>query len=99
MTEIGSTARISQSSSSDRPRRCMSSTAGLSISGGALRGSEELVLAAEDLAHRAVAEDAADRLGELVGAGQLEDVARRARRQRDRVRDDDLLEARGGEVL
>src|SRR3954464_8193946 len=64
-----------------------------------LSRSEELVLAAEGLRHRVVGEDAADRVGEDVGHGEDLDVLRRALAQRDRVRDDDLLERRGGEVL
>ena len=42
--------------------------------------SEELVLAAEHLAHRAVGEDPADRVGEQLRAGQHVDVVGRARR-------------------
>ena len=55
---------------------------------------EELVLAAEDLGHRVVGEDPADRVGQQLRAAQDADVVRRARAQRDRVGDDDLLEAR-----
>src|SRR5205085_2170711 len=60
---------------------------------------EQLILAAEDLADRAIAEDAADRVGQQVGARELADVRGSARTKRNRVGDDDLLELRGGEVL
>src|SRR3954447_24871394 len=61
--------------------------------------SEELVLAAEDLGDRVVGENPADRVRQQVGAAQDADVVRRARPQRDRVGDDDLLEPRRAEVL
>src|SRR4051794_3868896 len=61
--------------------------------------SEELVLAAEDLGHRVVGEDPADRVGQQVRARQDADEAGRPGTERDRVGDDDLLEARGLEVL
>src|SRR5947209_7780446 len=57
--------------------------------------SEQLVLAAEHVAHRPVGEDLTDRVGEQVRGREHLDVVWRARSQRDRVGDDDLLEVRG----
>lgn len=61
--------------------------------------SEDLVLALEDLAHRVVREDAADRVAEQGRAGDHVDVVRRPGPKRDGVGDDHLLEWGGGEIL
>src|SRR5262252_5124049 len=65
----------------------------------ATRSSEELVLSTEHLADGVVGEDAPDRIGQELGAAEDTDVVGSAGAQRDRVGDDDLLEARAGEVL
>src|SRR5947209_290556 len=70
-------------------------------SGDATRwaGSEELILAGEDLRHGVVGEDPPHRVGEDVGARQHADVVGRAAPQRHRVGDDDPGERRGRERL
>src|SRR2546427_12020393 len=64
------------------------------------RRLEQLVLAAEDLAYGVVDEDAPYRVGQELGAGEHADVVWSARSvcDRDRVGDDDLLDARGAQV-
>src|SRR5436305_14091890 len=52
---------------------------------------EELVLAAEDVAHRAVGEDLADRARQEVRAREHANVVGRPWRERDGVGDDDLF--------
>src|SRR6476646_1150706 len=60
---------------------------------------EELVLAGEDLGHRVVGENAADRVGEGRRRGEDRDVVGGAGTQRQRVGDDDLLDRRVGQAL
>src|SRR5438067_13553701 len=55
---------------------------------------EHLVFSTEYRAHRAVGEDLPDRVGEDIRTGHDDDVLRGAGPERDRVRHDNLLEAR-----
>ena len=61
--------------------------------------SEQLVLAAEHVAHGSVREDLADRARQQVGAREHAHVVRSPSRQRDRVGDDDLLKPGPRQVL
>src|ERR1700691_5093478 len=67
--------------------------------GSIATASEQLVLAAEDFTDGVIDEDATDRVGQELRAGQHADVLGPVGTDGDRVGHDDLLQARGLQVL